>query len=166
MASLLFAAAAWLAMLSHLAFVAWVLMGGWVGLVWRRAIWWHVPVFTYAVIIEAIRFQCPLTNFEKWLWVQSGYRSYEGGFLGYYVEPYVRALGVPRLIYANMGYWTVGINFVLYGWLVWRWWKGRLHSGHHVSAVTTGDCDRRDVGERDLPDGRARLRDDGREGHR
>lgn len=113
----------------HFIFVAVVLLGGLV--VWYRprfaAV--HAPVFAYAVVIEAVRFQCPLTLIEKNLRALAGLENYTRGFLGHYVEPWLVAAGLPQAVYAHMGYWTVGLNALLYVWLARRCWTARRTAG-------------------------------------
>lgn len=109
----------------HFAFVAFVLMGGLAGLWWWRLLVWHAPVFVYAVTIEAIRFPCPLTLLEKDLRLLADLPNYAGGFIGHYIEPYVAALGMPPLVYDHMGYWTVGLNAVIYAGVIVRAWRRR-----------------------------------------
>ncbi|MFN4241988.1 MAG: DUF2784 domain-containing protein [Tepidisphaerales bacterium] len=114
-------AAAHLVMVAHFAFVAFVLLGGVIGVRWRNVLVWHVPIFAYAVVIQAVRFPCPLTLLEKDLRLLAGLPNYAGGFIGHYIEPYVAALGLPPVVYDHMGYWTVGFNAALYAGMAWRW---------------------------------------------
>ena len=51
----------------HLAFVAFVVFGGFLTWRWPRVAVVQLPVALYGVIIEIAGFRCPLTPFEKWL---------------------------------------------------------------------------------------------------
>lgn len=112
-------------MVAHFAFVAWVLLGGVLSLRFGRLVRWHLPFFAYAVVIEAVRFSCPLTDLEKFLRVMAELPVYEGGFLGHYVEPRLRAAGLPAVVFRHMGYWTVGLNLAVYVVLFRRWRSSR-----------------------------------------
>lgn len=131
--------AAHLAMLVHFAFVAFVLTGGVLGLKWRPLLVLHLPVFTYAVIIEAVRFPCPLTQIEKDLRFLANLPNYPGGFLGHYVEPHLSAVGVPPIVYQNMGYWTVAFNAALYAYLIYRWRKATAAPAQGAPPTTSSD---------------------------
>jgi hypothetical protein len=128
------AVAAYAAAIIHFAFVAQVLLGGLLPLLSPRLTPLHAPFLIYAIIIEAIRFPCPLTQIEKNLRFLANLPNYTGGFLGHYVEPYIAATGLPPVVYQNMGYCTVGLNIVLYGYLFWRWRKGKGGEGERLGS--------------------------------
>jgi len=74
-------------MVFHLAFVAFVVVGGFLAWRWRRLACLHLPIALYGVLIEVIGFTCPLTPLEKSLRGRAGSVGYEGGFVEHYVVP-------------------------------------------------------------------------------
>lgn len=76
---------------SHLAFVVFLIAGGF--LAWRRPklVKWHVGAIAAAAIVNITGSDCPLTVWEKWLVRQAGSEPYETGFISHYlVEPIYR----------------------------------------------------------------------------
>lgn len=69
----------------HLAFVAFVVFGGFLAWRWPRVAYVQLPVALYGVIIEIVGFRCPLTPLEKWLRRQAGSAGYDGGFVEHYI---------------------------------------------------------------------------------
>ncbi len=69
----------------HLAFVAFVVFGGFLTWRWPRVALVQVPVALYGVIIEIAGFRCPLTPLEKWLRRRAGSAGYDGGFVEHYI---------------------------------------------------------------------------------
>lgn len=112
----------------HLFFVFHVLLGGLLLLKNPRLFPLHAPFFLYALIIEAFRFPCPLTQLEKNLRHLANLPNYTPGFLGYYFEPLIQAAGFPPFFYKNIGYFTVALNLLLYTHLLLR---SRKHSAAH-----------------------------------
>ena len=70
-----------LALLAHLAFVAFVVIGGAVVLRWPRLAWVHLPAVLWAVLIEYAGWICPLTPLENALRQAGGEAAYAGGFI-------------------------------------------------------------------------------------
>ncbi|NND75466.1 MAG: DUF2784 domain-containing protein [Ilumatobacter sp.] len=71
----------------HLAFVLFVVVGGFLAWRWRRVASAHLPIAIYGVLIEVIGFTCPLTPLEKMLRRRAGSGGYDGGFVEHYVVP-------------------------------------------------------------------------------
>lgn len=72
---------------AHFAFLAYVIVGGFLA-VWRRwLIWVHLAVVGWAVAILTLpRLPCPLTVAENWGRRRAGMSSYTGGFIDRYVK--------------------------------------------------------------------------------
>lgn len=79
-------AAASFVVVVHLAFLAYVVVGGFLALRRFALIWPSVAVTVYAAVITIAGFQCPLTILEKWLLVQAGRTPYEGSFISHYLR--------------------------------------------------------------------------------
>ncbi|WP_285728620.1 DUF2784 domain-containing protein [Nocardiopsis sp. ATB16-24] len=74
------------AMVVHLAFLAYVALGGF--LAWRlpRMIWPHVACALYGLGITVIGWNCPLTHLENWGRQKAGQTGLpEAGFIDHYV---------------------------------------------------------------------------------
>ena len=67
----------WLAdltVLVHLAFVVFVVAGGFLAMRSRKWAWVHVPAAVWGVAIEWVGWVWPLTPLENWLRLQAGVR--------------------------------------------------------------------------------------------
>ena len=107
-----------IAVVVHLAFVAFAVLGGLTVLRWPRMLWLHLPALAWAAAIEAFGGICPLTHLENALRLRGGEAGYEGGFVDRYLMPvlYPEALPVLRwpLVVA-----LLAINVAVYS-AVWR----------------------------------------------
>ena len=68
-------------LITHFAFVLFVVLGGFLALRWPRLAWVHLPVALYGAIIEFLGFICPLTPLENSLRQRGGEAGYSGGFI-------------------------------------------------------------------------------------
>lgn len=89
-----FRVAAVLVVLVHLAFVVFVLAGGF--LAWRRPrlLRFHVPAVAISAGLAVAALDCPLTDVEKWLLRRAGDTPYDGGFIEHYLVEPVLAGGI------------------------------------------------------------------------
>ncbi|MBO0866401.1 MAG: DUF2784 domain-containing protein, partial [Mycobacterium sp.] len=55
-----------LAVVVHVAFLCYVVIGGFVALRWRRTIWLHVPAVLWGIALTTEHLGCPLTWLERW----------------------------------------------------------------------------------------------------
>jgi hypothetical protein len=108
----------------HLAFIAFVAIGGLIA--WRRpkVLWLHVPAVVWAAGIVTIGYPCPLTSLEDDLRSRAGERVYPGGFIAHYLDNVLypeRFKALARLLVALL---------VVIGWVgvvAIRWgrrWRG------------------------------------------
>lgn len=112
------------AVLAHLAFILFVLLGGFLVLRWRRLAWLHVPVALWGAGIEIIGWPCPLTRLENHFRILAGQAGLKGGFVEHYVLPliYPDLLfpgGFPRIGFIVIGIIVLAVNAAIY-WVVWR----------------------------------------------
>jgi Protein of Unknown function (DUF2784) len=70
----------------HLAFIAFVTIGGL--LAWRRpqVLWLHVPAVAWGAGIVSLGYPCPLTTIENDLRSRAGQHVYPGGFIAHYLD--------------------------------------------------------------------------------
>lgn len=108
-----------LVVLIHVAFVAFVVLGGLLVL-WRtRIAWFHVPAALYATAIGVVGWVCPLTPLEKRFRELAGEAGYEGGF----IEHYASLILYPANWHAIKGYLAAGviiINVAVYALVIRR----------------------------------------------
>jgi len=109
-----------LVLILHLAFVAWVVLGGLLVLRWPRLMWIHVPAVLWGVAIEFIGFVCPLTPLEVWLREQGGETPYEGDFIAHYITELLYPDELTRALQVLLGVLALLPNAAIYGYLLIR----------------------------------------------
>src|SRR2546423_5093549 len=82
--------------LLHTAFVAFVMLGGFLAWRWRAAMWAHVPAALWGAAIEYGGWVCPLTPLEHALRARAGLEGYRGGVGEHYVIPPLSPAGPTR----------------------------------------------------------------------
>jgi hypothetical protein len=98
----------------HLAFILFVMLGGFLVLRCPRVAWLHVPVFLWGAAIEFGGWICPLTPLEKWLRDRGGEAAYSGGFIEHYVTAMIYPEGLTRSIQLLIGAGVLAINAAIY----------------------------------------------------
>lgn len=101
----------------HLAFVLFVVLGGFLALKWRRVVWAHIPAALWASLIEVEGWMCPLTPLENRLRLRGGEAGYPGGFIEHYILPILYPGGLTREIQAVLGILVIALNLLIY-WYV------------------------------------------------
>ncbi len=117
--SLFYALAADAVMLLHLAFVGFVVVGGFLLIRYPWLVWLHLPAVAWAILVSAADAVCPLTPLEQWLLARSGQGAYQGGFLSHYLEPLLYPVGLTLPTRWGLAAFVLGINGVAYG----RFWR-------------------------------------------
>ena len=105
--------------LVHMAFVAFVVLGGLLALRWPRVAWVHLPAAAWGVGITLAGWICPLTPLENWLRVQAGDAPYTTGFLEHYLLPILYPVGLTRTVQIATGAFVIAVNTLVY-WRVLR----------------------------------------------
>ena len=106
--------------LLHVAFVVFVVLGGFLTWRWRGVVWAHVPCALWGIAIEYGGWVCPLTPLENALRARAGLEGYAGGFVEHYVIPVLYPAGLSRPGQATLGTLVLVVNLVAYGVLVRR----------------------------------------------
>ncbi|HSM17822.1 MAG TPA: DUF2784 domain-containing protein [Gemmatimonadales bacterium] len=109
-----------LVVLTHVAFVAFVVLGGVLVLRWRRVMWLHLPAAVWGALIEFMNWPCPLTPLENWLRRQAGVEGYQGGFIEHYLLPLLYPAGLTRDFQLGLGLAVVLVNLAVYAWVGWK----------------------------------------------
>jgi hypothetical protein len=105
--------------LIHLAFIVFVLLGGFLVLKWPRLAWVHLPAAVWGVLIEFFGWWCPLTKWENYFLREAGRAGYEGGFVAHYIMPILYPPGLTRGLEIAIGAIVLIINVSIY-WKAFR----------------------------------------------
>jgi hypothetical protein len=98
----------------HGAFIAFVVLGGFI-VAWRRwFVWLHVPAVVWAIWIEFAGGICPLTPLENRFRDLAGQEGYEGGFIAHYLTPLIYPEGLTREMQYALGAFVFAVNVVAY----------------------------------------------------
>ncbi|HEX7807981.1 MAG TPA: DUF2784 domain-containing protein [Thermoanaerobaculia bacterium] len=98
----------------HLAFILFVLFGGFVVLKWPRMMWLHLPAAIWGVLIEFGGWWCPLTKWENYFLREAGRAGYDGGFVAHYIMPVIYPAGLTRGLEIAIGIFVLALNVVIY----------------------------------------------------
>lgn len=109
----------------HLAFVGFVVLGGFAVPRWPRLAWVHLPAVAWGVGIELTGRICPLTPVEQWLRMEAGATGYEGDFIAHYLLPVLYPTGLTHGAQIVLGIVAGGINAAAYGRWAWSVRRGR-----------------------------------------
>lgn len=108
-------------LLLHLAFIVFVVAGGWFLPRWPRLAWLHLPAALWGAAIELCGCVCPLTPLENRLRQMGGAAGYAGGFVEHYLLPLIYPAGLTREWQIALGLGVAALNLAAYV----RWWRGR-----------------------------------------
>ena len=100
---------------AHLAFVLFVVLGGFLVLRWPRMAWLHLPAVAWGACIELMGWICPLTPLENRLRLKAGMEGFEGGFIEHYLLPVLYPPDLTRTVQVLLGVGVLLLNGVLYG---------------------------------------------------
>ena len=102
----------------HLAFVAFVIFGGFLAWKWRWAVFAHLPALLWGFWVETSGQICPLTPLEIHLRHVAGQAGYQGGFLAHYVVPLLYPPWLTRPTQWVLAALLLAINVLAYGSLL------------------------------------------------
>ncbi len=104
----------------HLAFVAFVVFGGFLVWRWPRALFAHLPALAWGLWVEISGQICPLTDLEKSLRHLAGEAGYHDGFLHHYVMPILYPPGLTRPDQWVLAGALLALNAIAYGRVLLR----------------------------------------------
>ena len=109
-------------LIAHLAFIVFVLAGGF--LVLHRPIWAaaHLPALAWGAFAELTGTVCPLTPLENSLRRAAGSTGYEGSFIEHYLVPLIYPDALTPRVQVVLGLVVLLVNAPVYA-LVWRQWR-------------------------------------------
>ena len=109
-------------LIAHLAFIVFVLAGGF--LVLHRRIWAaaHLPALAWGAFAELTGTVCPLTPLESSLRRAAGSTGYEGSFIEHYLVPLIYPDALTPRVQVVLGLVVLLVNAPVYA-LVWRQWR-------------------------------------------
>lgn len=116
---MIFSVLADLVLTLHLAFVLFVVFGGFFVLRRPRLAWLHIPCATWGVMVVVAGWICPLTYLEDALRRLGGSAGYTGGFLSHYVSLLLYPPGLTRPVQIGLGLAALAFNLGVYA-MVWR----------------------------------------------
>ena len=114
-----------LAVVLHLAFILFVVLGGLLVLRWPRLAFVHLPCAAWGALIEFTGWICPLTPLENRWRVRGGLEGYEESFIEHYLLPLVYPPGLTREVQLVLGAAVLLVNLVVYALIVGRWRRRR-----------------------------------------
>jgi hypothetical protein len=100
----------------HLAYIAFIPLGGFLAWRWPRIVWAHLLAVAIGVISITVHFDCPLTTWEQSLRRHGGQRPYTDGFVDHYLTGRLYPHGYSWLVQVVFGVCVV----VSYAYLVRR----------------------------------------------
>jgi hypothetical protein len=111
-------------LLTHLAFIVWVMFGA---LLTRARAWLaalHIVSVVYGIVAELAPWPCPLTLAENFFEARAGLVPYQGPFVLHYLDAIVYPNLPPALVVAS-GVLVCFSNLLIYGFRLYRYWVRR-----------------------------------------
>ena len=103
---------------THVAFIAFVVVGGLFVLRWRKLLYLHLAAVIWAVYVEWSGAICPLTPLEKALRAAAGLEAYAGDFVAEYVFPILYPDGLTHRAQLVIGAAVLAVNGCVYAVLL------------------------------------------------
>ena len=104
----------------HLAFVLFVVLGGFLVLRWPKLAWAHLPAVAWGALVEFSGWICPLTPLENALRHATGDAVYAGDFVAHYIVALLYPESLTRALQVALGITVVLLNAVLYAGVLRR----------------------------------------------
>jgi len=117
-------------LLAHLAFIVFVLLGGWLLLRWPRLIWLHIPALMWTVFVEVTARVCPLTPLENYFRELAGGSIYQGDFIARYLLPLLYPAALTPAMQLLLAGVVLVLNAIIYTVII-RVRKRKNRPGRH-----------------------------------
>lgn len=103
----------------HLAFIAFVLGGGFLVRRWPGLAVPHLAAVAWGAFVAMSGRVCPLTPLETWFRERAGQSGYEGGFIEHYLTRIIYPEGLAPALQCRLGVFVVATNLGVYAWVAW-----------------------------------------------
>jgi len=123
-----------LVLIIHLAFVLFVVLGGFLVLKWKSLAWVHLPACLWGALVELAGWICPLTPLENWLREKGSGLVYQTDFIEHYLLSLLYPATLTRSSQVFLGLLVLTVNLGLYSWILWR-------SAHKKAGVNSNSRD-------------------------
>lgn len=117
---MIYRALADLVLVVHLAFVVFVVLGGFLVLRWGWVALFHVPAAIWGILIEYAGWICPLTPLENLFRRLGGQPEYTGSFIQHYILPVLYPAALTRGTQIALGSLVLLVNLTAYGMVIAR----------------------------------------------
>jgi len=111
----------------HFLFILFVIFGGLLALKWKKAVWFHLPLLLWGILIEYFGCTCPLTPLENSLRDKGGGTRYDNSFIEQYLLPIIYPGELTREMQLFLGTLLLLINAFIYFWVWLKENKKRRH---------------------------------------
>lgn len=103
----------------HVLFVLFAILGGLLLFKTRKAVWLHLPILLWALLIEWTGWFCPLTPLEIKLRRLGGEAGYSTDFVEHYIIPLLYPAELTRHNQTMLGLLLLAFNLLIYlfAWL-------------------------------------------------
>ncbi|MBE9516106.1 MAG: DUF2784 domain-containing protein [Proteobacteria bacterium] len=109
-----------LALLLHLAFILFAILGGLLVLYRHWFAWIHIPAVLWAAVVNMTPWLCPLTPLENYFRAQAGQEGYVGGFVANYIAPIIYPGVVTQDVILALAIAVVCWNLLVYGFVIYK----------------------------------------------
>jgi Protein of Unknown function (DUF2784) len=121
---MVFAALAFITVLGHLAFILFVVFGGFLVARRPRLAPVHLACAAWGAYVSLAHRVCPLTPLENWFRRRGGASAYRGDFLEHYLLALVYPAGLTASTQTALGAAVIVLNAGVYAWIL-RTRRGR-----------------------------------------
>ena len=122
----------------HFMFVIFAVAGGLIVYYRPKLAWIHLPCVFWGELVEFAGWICPLTPLENYLRHKSLASVYNDGFIMHYMLSILYPQMLTRQIQILLGFLVLGINLLLYGYIVKRFLKMKKVSTEKFEKPQTG----------------------------
>lgn len=113
-------------LVTHLAFILWVVLGS-LAVLWRpRLALLHLPALAWGVLVEINAWPCPLTPLENHFRLQAGQAGIGASFIEHYLLRLLYPVGLSPAIQWWLGVGLLLFNLPPYAILARRQWRARF----------------------------------------
>lgn len=116
-------------LLTHLAFIVFVIFGAGLAARYRWIPWIQLPSAAWGAWIEISGDVCPLTYLENDFRMRAGQAGYAGSFIEHYLLPVIYPADLTREIQFVLAFAVILVNIAIYAWLAYRRHIGTRDTG-------------------------------------